>query len=39
MSGFGVDEQYAAQSLLVVLAFGFIASSFIGRRAAAISSA
>jgi len=31
MSTFGVDEQYAAQSLLVVLAFGFMASSFIGR--------
>jgi len=31
MSSFGIDEQYAAQSLLVVLAFGFMASSFIGR--------
>jgi len=34
MSGFGVDEQFAAQSLLVVLAFAFIASSFLGRRSA-----
>jgi len=31
LTGFGVDEQYAAQSLLVVLAFAFIASSFVGR--------
>jgi hypothetical protein len=31
MTGFGVDEQYAAQSLLVLLAIGFMASSFIGR--------
>jgi hypothetical protein len=33
MTGFGIDEQYAAQSLLVVLAFAFIASSFLNRRA------
>jgi hypothetical protein len=33
MAGFGIDEQYAAQSLLVVLAFAFIASAFVGRRA------
>lgn len=39
MAGFVVDEQYAAQSLIVVLAFGFMASSFIERRAAARSSA
>jgi hypothetical protein len=32
MSGFGIDEQYAAQSLLAVLAFAFIASSFVGQR-------
>jgi hypothetical protein len=33
MSGFGIDQQYAAQSLLVVLAFAFIASAFVARRA------
>lgn len=33
LSAFGVDEQYAAQSLLVLLAFAFIASSFMGRTA------
>jgi len=32
LSAYGPDEQYAAQSLLVVLAFAFIASSFLGRR-------
>ena len=32
LSGYGVDEQYAAQSLLVLLAFAFIASSFLARR-------
>jgi hypothetical protein len=31
LTGLGVDEQYAAQSLLVVLAFAFIASAFLGR--------
>jgi hypothetical protein len=28
---FGVDEQYVAQSLLVLLTFGLIASAFLGR--------
>ena len=31
LPGYGMDEQYAAQSLLVMLASSFIASSFIGR--------
>ena len=31
-SAYGVDEQYAAQSLLVVIAGGFMASSFLARR-------
>jgi hypothetical protein len=31
LSSFGVDEQYAAQSLLVVVTFAFMASSFVGR--------
>jgi hypothetical protein len=35
LSTYGVDEQYAAQSLLVVSAFAFVASSFLGRRALA----
>jgi hypothetical protein len=30
---FGVDEQYVAQSLLVLLTFGLIASAFLGRAA------
>jgi hypothetical protein len=34
MSAYGVDEQYAAQSLLVVLAFAFIASAFVARQRA-----
>jgi hypothetical protein len=33
LSSYGIDEQYAAQSLLVVLAFAFVASSFAARRA------
>lgn len=31
LSRYGIDELYAAQSLLVVLAFAFIASSFLAR--------
>src|SRR5262249_26746903 len=31
LSRFGVDEQYAAQSLLVLLVFAFVASSFLGK--------
>ena len=34
MRGFDVDEQYAAQSLLVVLAFAFMASAFLVRERA-----
>jgi hypothetical protein len=33
-SGFGMDEQYAAQSLLVVMAFAYATSCFVGRPAA-----
>src|SRR5262249_60113405 len=33
-SAFGMDEQYAAQSLLVVLTFVFVASAFLGQRVA-----
>jgi hypothetical protein len=32
LTGFAIDEQYAAQSLLVVLAFAFMASAFVERR-------
>jgi hypothetical protein len=35
LPSYGVDEQYAAQSLLVVIAFAFVASAFIGRTAPA----
>jgi hypothetical protein len=33
-SEFGMDEQYAAQSLLVMLTFAYAASCFVGRRPA-----
>ena len=34
MNRFGTDEQYVAQSLLIVVAFGFVASAFLARSAA-----